>query len=38
MDGTGTLVLDADNTFTGGITIDSGTVELAALDASGSGR
>ncbi len=37
MDGTGTLVLDAHNTFNGGITIDSGTVELAALDASGSG-
>ncbi len=37
MDGAGTLVLDAHNTFTGGITIDSGTVELAALGASGSG-
>jgi hypothetical protein len=37
MDGSGTLVLDADNTFTGGVTIESGTVELAALGASGSG-
>ena len=37
MDGTGTLVLDANNTFTGGITIDSGTVELATAGAGGTG-
>ena len=37
MDGVGTLKLDADNTFTGGITIKSGTVELAAVDAAGTG-
>ena len=38
MDGTGTLVLDAQNTFTGGITINSGTVELATQGAAGTGR
>jgi Hint domain/Passenger-associated-transport-repeat len=37
MDGTGELDLDAANTFSGGITIESGAVELAALGAGGSG-
>jgi hypothetical protein len=49
MDGTGTLVLAADNTpgffssdpdnagFTGGITIEAGTVDLTAVGAAGSG-
>ena len=48
MDGAGTLVLSADNTpgsssdaghagFTGGITIENGTVDLAAVGAAGSG-
>jgi len=35
--GTGTLVLDAVNTFTGGITIDAGTLDLAVAGAAGSG-
>jgi hypothetical protein len=37
MNGEGTLMLSAANTFTGGISINSGTVELAALGAAGSG-
>jgi len=37
LDGAGTVVLAADNTFTGGITIAAGTLDLAALDAAGSG-
>jgi hypothetical protein len=36
LDGAGRVVLDADNTFTGGITISSGTLELAAAGAAGS--
>ena len=35
--GAGTLVLSAANTFTGGLTIDSGAVELAGVGAAGSG-
>ena len=35
--GTGTLVLDAFNTFGGGIVIENGTVELAAANAAGAG-
>ena len=37
VDGAGTLVLDATNTFTGGITVEQGTLELAAAGAAGSG-
>ncbi|MBV9859314.1 MAG: Hint domain-containing protein [Alphaproteobacteria bacterium] len=37
LNGAGKVVLDADNTFTGGITVDSGTLELAASGAAGSG-
>ncbi len=37
MNGAGNLTLAAANSFTGGITIDSGTVELAAAGAAGSG-
>jgi len=37
LDGAGTLDLDAQNTFTGGVTVDSGTLELAAAGAAGSG-
>jgi hypothetical protein len=37
MDGLGMVVLDADNTFTGGISISSGTVALAATGAAGGG-
>jgi len=35
--GTGTVKLAAQNSFVGGITIQSGTLDLAALDAAGSG-
>jgi hypothetical protein len=35
--GTGTVVLGADNTYTGGTTIQSGTLELGAAHAAGSG-
>jgi hypothetical protein len=35
--GLGTLVLAATNTFTGGVTVDGGTLELAAAGASGTG-
>jgi autotransporter-associated beta strand protein len=37
MDGPGWVVLGAVNTFTGGITIESGTLELAVAGAAGSG-
>jgi autotransporter-associated beta strand protein len=37
MNGAGTVALAATNTFTGGITINSGTVELAAAGAAGTG-
>jgi len=37
MNGTGTLVLSAHNTFTHGITINSGTVELTTTGAGGTG-
>ena len=37
LDGAGTLDLDAANTFTGGVTIDEGTLELAKGTAAGSG-
>jgi len=36
-DGLGTVVLDADNTFTGGVTIVSGTLELGNWQAAGTG-
>jgi hypothetical protein len=36
--GTGTVALDADNTFQGGITIQSGTLELAHTGAAGGGN
>ena len=35
--GIGTVTLDGDNTFSGGITIDSGTLELGNANAAGSG-
>jgi hypothetical protein len=35
--GAGTVVLDAANTYTGGTTLDAGTLELAASGAAGSG-
>ena len=35
--GGGTVALDGDNTFSGGVTIDSGTLELGNPDAAGSG-
>ncbi|WFU22125.1 VCBS domain-containing protein [Bradyrhizobium sp. CB1717] len=37
LDGDGTLVLGATNTFTGGITIENGTLDLTASGAAGSG-
>ena len=37
LNGPGTLELDAVNTFTGGVTIDSGTLDLAVAGAGGSG-
>ncbi|MGJ4929170.1 VCBS domain-containing protein [Bradyrhizobium sp. HKCCYLS2038] len=37
LDGGGTLVLGATNTFTGGITIENGTLDLTAHGAAGSG-
>jgi hypothetical protein len=37
LDGRGTLVLGATNTFTGGITIENGTLDLTAHGAAGSG-
>ena len=37
VDGAGTAVLDATNTFTGGVTLEQGTLELAAAGAAGSG-
>ena len=37
VNGPGTVVLDATNTFTGGITVNQGTIELAAAGAAGSG-
>ena len=37
VNGPGTVVLDATNTFTGGITLEQGTLELAAAGAAGSG-
>ena len=37
LDGLGTLDLDAANTFTGGVTIDAGVLELANASAAGSG-
>jgi autotransporter-associated beta strand protein len=38
LDGLGTLDLAAANTFTGGVTIDAGTLELAKSTAAGSGK
>ena len=37
VNGAGTVVLDATNTFTGGITLEQGTLELAAAGAAGGG-
>ena len=37
VNGLGTVVLGATNTFTGGITVNQGTIELAAAGAAGSG-
>ncbi|MGO9356779.1 MAG: autotransporter-associated beta strand repeat-containing protein, partial [Xanthobacteraceae bacterium] len=37
VDGAGTVVLDANNTFTGGITLAQGTLVLATVGAAGSG-
>jgi hypothetical protein len=37
LDGKGTLVLSASNTFTGGITIEAGTLDLATSGSTGSG-
>ncbi|WP_461331570.1 Ig-like domain-containing protein [Bradyrhizobium huanghuaihaiense] len=37
LDGEGTLVLGATNTFTGGVTIENGTLDLTASRAAGSG-
>jgi hypothetical protein len=37
IDGAGTVVLDADNTFTGGIDVAAGNLDLAATGAAGSG-
>ncbi|MBR0778071.1 VCBS domain-containing protein [Bradyrhizobium diazoefficiens] len=37
LDGEGTLVLGATNTFTGGVTIENGTLDLTASGAAGSG-
>ena len=37
IDGAGTVVLDATNTFTGGITLEQGTLDLASPGAAGTG-
>ncbi len=37
VDGAGTVVLDATNTFTGGITLEQGTLDLATPSAAGTG-
>ena len=37
VDGAGTVALDATNTFTGGITLEQGTLELATAGAAGTG-
>jgi autotransporter-associated beta strand protein len=38
INGAGTLVLDARNTFTGGVTLDSGVLEIGAGGSAGSGK